>query len=308
MNYKLRTSRAFTLIELVVAIAILVMVISFSSVIFKVSINSYRTATASTEIMQKLRAITDQLNRDFKGLGKDGYLIIHSQLQLGRSEYVNLSPADFRADRLFYFTTGDFQSWFVSNKRSNITKVYFGHDSRSLYDLTLPVSEWTLARDVKLITPAPGFPGPNDCDSLSYAGFKADVLVTEADAKNLLISGIPIDIYNPGEVRGLMCQNVGEIVIEWTDGTKYPNPDNSLAWFGFSMARRDGSPPAIAPKPEYATVEEIDITVPFYRASWGPSTPRQYWPKALKFTFKLYDSKGILKQGRPFTHIVYFGD
>jgi hypothetical protein len=28
-------------------------------------------------------------------------------------------------------------------------------------------------------------------------------------------------------------------------------------------------------------------------------------PKALKFTFRIYDSKGIIKDGRTFTHIVY---
>ncbi len=30
--------------------------------------------------------------------------------------------------------------------------------------------------------------------------------------------------------------------------------------------------------------------------------------KAFKFTFTLYDSKGIIKDGRTFTHIVYLGD
>jgi hypothetical protein len=30
--------------------------------------------------------------------------------------------------------------------------------------------------------------------------------------------------------------------------------------------------------------------------------------RALKFTFTLYDSKGILEKGRTFTHIVYIGD
>jgi prepilin-type N-terminal cleavage/methylation domain-containing protein len=78
MNYKPRTNKAFTLIELVVAIAILVMLISFAGVIFKVSINSHRTAQATAEIMQKLRAITDQLNSDFKDFRKDGYLSFRS--------------------------------------------------------------------------------------------------------------------------------------------------------------------------------------------------------------------------------------
>ncbi len=83
MNYKLRTNKAFTLIELVVAIAILVMVISFAGVIFKVSINSHRTATASAEIMRKLRAITDQFN-ECKGFISSQF-VVHSELFTVRS-------------------------------------------------------------------------------------------------------------------------------------------------------------------------------------------------------------------------------
>jgi len=305
MNYEPRTNKAFTLIELVVAIAILVMVITFAGVIFKVSINSHRTAAANAEIMRKLRAITDQLNADFRGLGKNGYLVIHSEVLPGRIEYANSNPADYRADRLYYFTTGDFQTWLFPNVRSNITKVYFGHDSNSLTNPAVPASKWSLARDVRLITP--GYAGL-DHDDFRYAQFKAEVAVTEADAASVLTSGIPIDIHDPCAVRGLMCQDVGEILIEWTDGTKYP--DNSLAWFGFSVPRTIGILGVIPPRPEYDPVENVDTSVPpaDYVAAWTPDIPAQYWPKALKFTFTIYDSRRILEQGRLFTHIVYFGD
>lgn len=294
MNYKLRTSRGFTLIELVVSIAILVMIISFAGVIFKVSINSHRTAMANTEIMQKLRAITDQLNRDFKGFRKDGYLILHSEM-LSRKEYVSSAvPADFRVDRVYYFSTGDFQSWFGSNIRSNITKVYFGHDKYSLDPFSnRVVSKCSLVRDVKLITPGLSVV---DSNSLSFAGFKEGVPITETDAKILLISGIPIDIQtDPNDVRGLMCRNVGEIKIEWTDGTRAGN--DMILWYGLLV-------------PSGYPVEEVGLLPPDppYRATWTPLTPEQYRPRALKFTFKLYDSKGILKEGKLFTHIVYFGD
>jgi prepilin-type N-terminal cleavage/methylation domain-containing protein len=300
MNNEQRTNKAFTLIELVVAIAILVMMISFAGVIFKVSINSHRTAMANTEIMQKLRAITDQLNRDFKGLRRDGYLILHSDM-LSRKEYVSsAAPADFRADRVFYFSTGDFQSWFGANIRSNLTKVYFGHDKFSLDPmLDRVVSKWSLARDVKLITPGLSM---IDSNSLSYAGFKADVPVTETYAKSLLIAGIPIDIQaNPDDVRGLMCRNVGEIKIEWTDGTKAGN--DMILWYGLMM-------PKGPMMPNGTSVEEVGLLPPDppYRATWTPLIREQYWPRALKFTFKLYDSRGILKEGRLFSHIVYFGD
>jgi len=32
------------------------------------------------------------------------------------------------------------------------------------------------------------------------------------------------------------------------------------------------------------------------------------YPNALRFTFTLYDSRGVLEDGRTFTHIVYLGD
>ena len=252
MNYKLRTNKAFTLIELAVAVALFAMVISFSSVIFKVSIEAYRASSANAEIMQKLRAITDQLNRDFKGLQKDGYLMLYSEF-VSKYEYKD-SPSQeyFEAARIYYFTTGDFQSWFDPGIRSNIARVYFGHDSISLDPFNpnpVPISQWNLARDVELITPgiAPPTPPPFvDYNDISYAKRKAYLVSTRTDANSLFNPNtfrIPIDIQNdPNSVRSLMCQNVGEIIIEWTDGTMYPS-DNSLAWFGLFKSRTTGDLP-----------------------------------------------------------------
>jgi len=102
MNYKQRTINGFTLIELVVAIGILAMMLVFASVIFKVSIGAHRTSTANAEIMQKLRAITDQLNTDFKGLRKDAPLLIWFEQDANDSSQ--------RYDEIMFFADGDFQS------------------------------------------------------------------------------------------------------------------------------------------------------------------------------------------------------
>jgi len=306
---KQKLKKGFTLIELVVAVAILAMVIFFASTIFKVSIGAHRTAGANTEIMQKLRAITDQLNADFKGLQKDGYLILHSAEEINRQEYQDSDPCNFQADRLYYFSTGDFQSWFDQDVRSNIARVYFGHDSDSLNDNNIPVSKWNLARDVVLLTP--GTPPFVDYADISYADCKVDLIGVLEDPNDVLSGGVVVDIGNDAnDVRRLMCENVGEIVIEWTDGTRYPPPDNSLAWFGLSVSKRRGDPPRISADPNYATIEDIDPIIPptYYKASWTPETLKRYWPKALKFTFTLYDSKGILEKSRTFTHIVYLGE
>ncbi len=267
--------KAFTLIELVTAVALLALVLAFSGIIFKVSIESYRTAAANTEIMQKLRVITEQLNADFRGLPKDGYLILHCEVK-NRSEYQGYDARDFRADRLYYFSTGDFQSWFNTNIKSNIARIYFGHDRISLNNPVVPVSKWSLARDVALLTPGVTSP-PLDCNNISYAQYKANIPGTLADANSLLVNSVSVDMQlDPNNIRRLMCQNVGWMQIEWTDGTKDPN--SVLSWF---------------PNPN---------TLP-YKSYWTPATTN--WPKALKFTFTLYDSRNIIIGGRRFTHIVY---
>lgn len=299
MNSEQRTN-AFTLVELVVAVALLTIVISFTGVIFNVSIDAHRAAGANAEIMQKLRAITDQFNADFKGLQKDGYLILYSQL-INRQEFADSPiPVPSRADRLYYFTTGDFQSWFEPTVRSNIARVYLGADSISLFDPNEPVSRWNLARDVMLLTP--GITSPPDCYDISYAQCKADLDSFE-DVGSLLSIPVPIDIFDPCDVRRLMCQNAGQMIIEWTDGTKY-DPDNSLVWWGMGN-------PIDAHDPNIAGIINENKGPP-YTVKWTPRN-RAYWPKALKFTFTLYDSKGILKQaqikkGKTFTHIVYLGE
>ena len=326
MISEMKMKKAFTLLELMVAIALLAMVLSFSGVIFKVSINSYRTSGANTDVMQKLRAVTDQLNIDFRKLPKDGYLVLHCEEQ-NRSEYENsATTGDFRADRIYYFCTGDFQSWYDESVKASIARVYFGHDGISLFDSirNKPVSRWNLARDLMLLTPGQTIPAPPpfvDYNDISYAACVANPPLILADSDRLLSpppTGLPpvINIRNDAnDVRRLMCENVGEIRIEWSDGTRYPathpNPDlrNKLVWFGFSVTKREGDVTTSLPADPDPMYNLIEVAIPpwssFYRAIWMPSTPKRYWPKALKFTFTLYDSKGILEKGRTFTHIVY---
>ncbi|MHC4425239.1 MAG: PulJ/GspJ family protein, partial [Planctomycetota bacterium] len=126
MNYELKTNKAFTLIELLVAVAILAIVLSFAGVIFRVSIDAHRTAIANAEIMQKLRAITDQINADFKGLRKDGeiFVIWMANAKPGADP---CSPNDYeRFDRIVFFADGDFHSYKANPMvRGNIARVCY---------------------------------------------------------------------------------------------------------------------------------------------------------------------------------------
>jgi len=273
----MRKRKGFTLAELITAVAILAILAGFISVIFKSSIDGYRSAGANTEIMQKLRAITEQLNTDFEGLCKDGYLIIRKDMHTDRlvDEKNPDETENVYMDRIYYFTTGDFQSWDDPDIKSNIARVFWGHDSNSLNNDNIPLSQCRLARDVLLLTPGVS---ADDCRDLSFAQCKSqnDVndlisLVEDSDEQNILTDSVVVDIENNlGDVRRLLCENIGEFEIRWSRGEI--DSDGKLIWWPGNL---------------------------------GPNDQK---PKAIKFTFTLYDSKGILDGGRRFSHIVYLGD
>ncbi len=275
--------RGFTLVELVVAIGVMAMVVLFAGTVFKASIASYRIATAQAEIMQKFRAITDQLNNDFQGLRKDGYLILYST-------YAGTAPNNFRSDRLYFFSTGDFQSWYNSTVRSNIARIYLGHDWTSLAPAqNVPVNHWRLAQDINLLTP--GMSG-GDYNDVNFAWCQVHPTEITNNANAMFLNPPYINTADSNTLGRLLCENAGQFKIEWADGASTVDANGAIAWFGFDNNKG-------------ISIEYI-VVGSYYEAIWQPSTSADLWPKALKFTFALYDSHG--GNGQIFTHIVYIGD
>jgi prepilin-type N-terminal cleavage/methylation domain-containing protein len=289
--------KGFTITELLVAIGLLAAVLAVSSVIFNYSIDAQRTASATSEVMRTLRAITDQLNINlgFQGLQKDGYLVLWSSSDSN--------------DAIYFFSTGDFQSWYDPSK-SNIARVYFGPVGNCPNDLAL---------DFVLLTPGlSSF--PSDYCDVNFADCQNNADCLGIYPIDLLTSDRPsTDIASdPNNMRSLLAQNIGSIKIEWTYGwfdSASPTPDRIL-WWGvdnhFSDATNlidsDGNPVTNPQRDIIAgNIQETLSPATLYTVEWNPFN-QQYWPKALKFTFTLYDSKGILKNGRRFEHIVYIGD
>ena len=98
---------------------------------------------------------------------------------------------------------------------------------------------------------------------------------------------ITITTGDPNNARRLLAQNVGSFKVEWTDGSQ---SFGQIDWFGVNNYFGGGV--------------TFEITGNPYTAVWTPYN-QTFWPMALKFTFTLYDSKGIIKNGRRFEHIVY---
>ena len=262
--------KAFTITELLVAIGLLMAVLAAATTIFHYSIEAQRIAMATSEIMHSLRAITDQLNANFAGLRKDGYLVLRST-----------SDAN---DAVYFFSTGDFISWKDSDVRSNIARIYFGPAKIDPNNLLL---------DIKLLTP--GKSGGLDYNDANFAACQADIITNYEDYNSVLSADRP-DVnlaVRPNDARMLLAQNVGSMQIAWAYDREVGDPNQTIVWYGRSK-----------PVPGNQSFETEGDP---YLAVWTPRNQTD-WPMALKFTFTLYDSKGILKTGRRFEHIVYIGN
>jgi len=357
MNYEPRTNKAFTLIELLVAVAILTMVLAIAGVIFRVSAGSYQTAAANTEVMQKLRAITDQLNADFKGLRKDGEIFIAWAA----------TPADFlldrddpdgfvRLDRVTFFADGDFQSYGANPRviRGNLARISYmlakrGNskpEQQPREKRILARTQHILTADSNLVTVDPNTFSTDqqwynwhnllEYDKTNLDGWKnipwqqkQNMLSVITDVKvgnptvNGTVWGANVNPSNPGSIHILFCEGVGEFEIQ---GWYYDQSRGIYRWVpevdingdGLPLSQADSDflliankpdpdniPGVLYPYPPYGNVNiyNINYSQPlvnednFYRI---PGLGR-----ALKFTFTLYDSKGVIKKGRTFTHIVY---
>lgn len=346
MNYESRTNKAFTLIELLVAVGILAVVLSFASEIFKVSIEAYRTAVANAEIMQKLRAITNQLNADFRGLNKNGEIfLVWVAKPMPSTDYKDNDLDGYeRFDRIMFFADGDFQSYKANPMvRGNVARICYmiaknGNTRAQGQDRTKRV----LARSLHILTAEPtlaDFPDMNsisdtqwyewnnlyEYDKISMQGWKN---IPWDDKKNMLsvitdiradpdvqdnrLIGAIVEPADANSIHMLLCEGVGEFKIQsWYDAQQRwvpevdPDGDGDLTDTHFFLSDPDNVPGVLYPYPPYGGVSINNIDYPRDQVDEAHFNTIPGLGRALKFTFTLYDSKGIINNGMIFTHIVY---
>jgi len=331
MKHKLRNNKGFTLIELMVAMGILAMVMALASIVFRVSINAHRTALANAEIMQKVRAITDQLNADFKGLNKDSEIfmawVARPVAPGGRKD--NDSDGYERFDRVVFFADGDFQSHGGSPTiRGNTARICYMLAKRPA---AVPGQPPTKVDGQKADSQWYEWNNRYEYDKLSLEQWKQ---IPFDSKKNMLsvITGIKFDVptvvedfwgcsidpADPDSIHMLLCDGVAEFKIQsWYDAEQRwipevdPDRDGSLADTDFIMAPSGGAldleavPGVLYPYPPHGGVRIHNISYPRDQVDKAHFNEIPGLGRALKFTFTLYDSNGILKEGRTFTHIVY---
>ena len=317
-NTKYESRFGFTLVELVVAIGIMGLVILFAGNIFKASIGSYRIASAQAEIMQKFRAITDQLNNDFRGLHAGTPVILWFEVS---------SDFNDRFDQIMFFADGDFQSVQTYDTDGNyphyqipqstgspivgnVARIQYGHanlysPSAGRYldpneqmfednpDRFFNKKYRTLSRRQHILTADPNIvPWPDSGNfTASFDWIYNDVY--EHDTNSLSQWQVLFPIYY-GHISSVCFGRRPRI--------------NFQASTGLHMLMAEGVP-------NFMIQLTVDANGTF---NWQPDNaaiinnalPADgfYWPRALKFTFTLYDSRGVFKDGQTFTHIVYIGD
>jgi prepilin-type N-terminal cleavage/methylation domain-containing protein len=346
-----KMKKAFTLIELVVAVALLAIVFAFAGTIFKVSISSYRTAVANAEIMQKLRAITDQMNADFKGLRKDGEIFVIWKAEPNSHE---------RFDRIMFFADGDFQSYepYKGGKpdrsgdpiRGNVARICYMLGNKRPANIGDPIEERPyggqkpekriLARTQHILTADAQFAGSQapsseldwynwndifeyDYDMNSLDKWKDVLWQNKKDMLSVItdvnvdystiypnIRGTMVDPADANLIHNLLCEGVGEFKVQgWYDAEKRWVPEFDSR--DFDGLPTDRVPGVLYPYPPYGTVI---LGGDFYGNNSQELLNEAKFDsipglgRALKFTFTLYDSKGVIKEGRTFTHIVYLGN
>ncbi len=374
--------KAFTLIELMVAVGVLAVVMTFAGAIFRFGIDSQRLAMANAEIMRKFRAITHQLSTDFAGLRKDGEIFVVWSAAPARAQDPNYDGDGYvRFDRIMFFASGAFQSYKDKPKviEGDLARICYIVANRPPPQLGVddPVRppaqrprERILARTQHILTTdadlgnfwgaftgsdaqwvawnnilehdnaTPGLElwknipwvinasRPREANKRNMLAVIADVGIDNL-AFNQKIGGAMVDRSDPNSIHMILCEGVGEFKIQgWFEPlmrwVPEVNPDGdrrgNLADSDFVLVdpanpgaglHPDNVPGVLYPYPPNGAVKLGGVFAPGKPFAYDPNQLNQAHfnqipglGRALKFTFTLYDSKGVLKEGRTFTHIV----
>jgi prepilin-type N-terminal cleavage/methylation domain-containing protein len=349
--------KAFTLIELVVALGILALVFSFAGVIFRVSIEAQRTAMASAEIMQKLRVITGQLDADLRALRKDGDIVVmwSAARRPGFTGPNPNAPSAFeRFDRIMFFAGGDFQTYGANPvRRGNTARICYTLANRPTDNPAEPLRPPAQEPETRILARTQHIliPPANPKDRLDTGAFsdgdwrdwnnngehdnislpawqqiplaqKVDMVSVIADVrigigsvsseKYKVAGGVTLAPTQPASLHALLCEGVGQFMVQgWSDAQQRwipqvnPNGDDSLEDDSDFFLEGANLHPEDIPGvwyPQGALLRGITRTgqMDLQHFNEVPGLGR-----ALKFTFTLYDSKGLITNGRTFTHTVY---
>jgi len=195
----------------------------------------------------------------------------------------HLITGPIRSDCIAFLANGDFQSTGQYVGRTvvgNVASIFYGHAATPDPITAAPKEKILLRRQTILTSDAD--PGLNAFSNRLGEYFKKSLAEWAAQNPfpdpNVWVSKPPMDANNPGDLVMYMAKGVDDFVIQF--------------------AKWD---PALINYRWWPTNQQI-------LSGLGLQPLQPIAANAIKFTFTLYDSKGIIRNGRTFTHIVYLGD
>jgi len=347
--------KAFTIIELLVAMALLVILVAISGVVFSAAVRAHRTAAATTEVMARMRAVTEQLDMDFRGLRNDMPVAVWFEYDpVTRKRY----------DQVQFFANGVFQSsrqWAYNLENGstqmkvlegNTARVYYGQANNVSIDLLnnkrTPTRAYNgivsdarslgtqqiLARRCHLMTQLPMpvtniFPDTSafvasfvpwknlwsgndvvEYDNLSLADWRM-ILDDPAKASHYIVTsfgsrpGVDLSSTDGQSLHMVLSQGVGSFAVQLA---QWDNTASTYKWYpetaDFGAASQWGQYYHYKVDTTYAYTTTFQSNT----SGWFHFAENFTRTRALKFTFTIYDSKGVFPDGKTFTHIVYLNN
>ena len=357
--------RAFTIIELLVAMALTVVLLGITAYVFQIAVQAYRTAAATSEIMRKYQALTQQLKIDLQGLQKNAeFAIVWAPAPVikknppgiavdvtgdGVADYYKLDddnngiPDRYESfDRLYFFSDGAYQTIYQQpTLYSNLSRIcwIFGRNGQKFAGdrafMEPDSSKRMLCRTQHLLTgdtsltPFPDFSlgwveedFNNQNFTLEYQTmslqnwldldksiYKPEMLSKILDLRvgtSVATEGGPIvNLQNPAGLNMFFAEGVGQFHVQiWDSGNQKWFPEIDPNFDGdysdtdtFSSTGLKGY-----------TISGNDLDLQFLGGAYwiqDEAGMQAVIGDAFKFTFTLYDSRGIFPEGKTFTYIVY---
>jgi type II secretory pathway pseudopilin PulG len=148
---KIKSNNAFTIVELLVAMALVMILMGLSSVVFTTGVKAHRTADSTVEVVRRTEAICQQLSSDFRGLRTDAPMAMWFEIVDTDGD----GTADTWYDQIQFFANGDFQTIKQYDSDGNgipdktvsgmMARIYYGHGWR-MNTMTAP---WTFEENYR---------------------------------------------------------------------------------------------------------------------------------------------------------------
>ncbi len=288
---KIEMKKAFTITELLVAMGLLAAVLLVSGTVFSYSLDAQRHAMATAEVMRTVRAVVGQINSDFDGWYEDSPVVV------GFHKTAD-SLGEVRADDIAFFAVGAFEttnSYSGSVVNGNVARIYYGQAKTPDCNSTDPNigKIKILARRQTIVSADSSL----TVEPVEYAEYDSEPLLEQQKTFNNnktvttrnWLTRPTVDPNNDNEYPMYFAAGIDNFTIQIEDGNDI---NGTIRWW-----------------PENSIITD---QIMYFRASRGQfDTNAATRPNdelnidAIKFSFTVYDSQGIFKQGRRFEHIVY---